>query len=128
MLDVADLPSKVAQVQAELHQLDQDVHQTRQAVRQARLATQENHAAQQLLQQQLQQDLIVKHVLQMRQTDLLILKSTRGQKAGHCEKKAVLQVSSSAKQGGAHYAAMALSCLWFSCRENLKQLGSSLRI
>ena len=92
-INLSELPSKVAQVQAELHHLGQAVQQTRQTVRQAELATQESRDSQQIMQQQLQQDLAKVHMLQLQQADLLALKSAKGKRIGQCGKQAVLQVS-----------------------------------
>ena len=95
VMTLSDLPSKVAQVQAELHHLNQAVQQTRQVVRQTELAAQESHDSQQILQQQLQQDLAIGHVLQLQQADLLTLKSAKGQRSVQSGKQAVLQVRNS---------------------------------
>lgn len=91
-LNLDDLPSKVAQVQAELHQLEEAAQQTTQKVRQAELASQQSRDSQHLLQQQLQQDLVIVHTLQMQQADLLALKKMRAKHPKNSGKQAVLQV------------------------------------
>lgn len=91
-LDLDDLPGKVANVQTELQQLDEATQQTRQKVRQAELASHQSHVSQQLLQQQLQQDVAIVHTLQMRQADLLVLKTVHGQQPKKCNKEAAPQV------------------------------------
>ena len=92
-LDLDDLPAKVANVQTELQQLDEATQQVRQKVRQAEQASQQSHVSEQLLEQQIEQDLAIVQTLQMRQADLLALKTAQGQRPKRCNKAAVLQVS-----------------------------------
>ncbi len=92
LLDLSELPTKVAQVQSELQRLDEAVQRAKQQVRQAELSRQTAYANQQVLQEQLQQDLERVHVLQLQQEDLLALKAAQGQSSKLPSSQALLQV------------------------------------
>lgn len=98
LLDLSELPGKVAQVQSELQRLDDAIQQAKLHARQAELASQRTAESQELLQDQLRQDIKAVHTLQVQQEALLAVKCSRDCRLKPVDKQTLIKVTGAVLQ------------------------------
>ena len=124
LLDLSELPGKVAQVQSELQRLDDAIQQAKLHARQAELASQRTAESQELLQDQLRQDIKAVHTLQVQQEALLAVKCSRDCRLKPVDKQTLIKVTGAVLQIQLKIIVQYRSFQW-SCRSNASQHSSN---